>query len=217
MELLDSIRDAPVAYFFLLITLATTLYEFYADASLRERFLLAPYQVWHDREWYRLFTCTLVHADIAHLAFNGITLYYFGPALEDIFRIRFGDALGSVAFGGLYVLAMLGAHLPDTLRHRHNPTYRALGASGAISAVLFSYILYQPDARLLVFFVIPLTAWLFAILYVGISLYADRFSRGDGIAHGAHLWGALSGWVLTALIDPWAYVRFVDYLSTRLG
>lgn len=209
-------RANPVALFFFLITVATTLYEFYRDASIRERFLFSPYLVWHERQWYRIFTCTLVHADMAHLAFNMITYYFFAFQLEYIFTLYIHPFWGHAVFALVYVGAMVGAHVPEVFRQRHNPTYRAVGASGAISAVLFSFIIYEPNVTLLVFFVIPLQAWMFALLYVVISLLADRFSKGDGIAHGAHLWGALSGWLLTAIIDPASYARFLEILQARL-
>jgi membrane associated rhomboid family serine protease len=204
---------APIALFFFLITLTTSIYEFYRDTSIRERFLFSPYQVWHDKEWYRLFTCTLVHADVAHLAFNMLTFYFFGFWLEKLFLLRFGPYMGHVAFLGLYIAGTLGAHLPEVFRRRHDPTYRALGASGVIMALLFSFIVYQPGAELLVFFFLPLSAWKFAILYVVISFLADRYSKNDGIGHGAHLWGAITGLVFTAVIDFGAYQRFLQYIG----
>lgn len=147
-------------------------------------------------EWWRLLTHGFVHADGAHLAFNMITLYFFGRIMESVLAARIG-AIGFVLF---YLAAIVVAMLPSHLRHRRDAAYRSLGASGGVSAVLFAYILLDPWSMLLVF-VIPVPAIVFAAVYLVYSIVAMRNPRSR-INHGAHLWGALFGVVFLVILEP---------------
>jgi membrane associated rhomboid family serine protease len=145
-------------------------------------------------ELHRLVSYGFIHADGMHLLFNMITLYFFGGAVERIYARSFGS-FGFIAF---YLGALLVSILPSYLQHRNDADYRSLGASGAVSAVLFAFILVQPWATIYVF-VIPMPALLYAVLFVGYSIWMDR-RGGDNVNHSAHLWGAgyglLLGWLL---------------------
>jgi membrane associated rhomboid family serine protease len=155
---------------------------------------------------WRLLTHGFVHADPTHLAFNMITLYFFGTVMERMLMPRIG-ALGFLLF---YLAGIVVAILPSHLRHRDDPGYRSLGASGAVSAVLFAFILVQPWAMLFVFFV-PAPAIVFAAVYVGYSLWAERTAR-DQINHSAHLFGAAWGVAFLLLLEPRLLARFVEEL-----
>lgn len=144
----------------------------------------------------RLVTHGFIHADGMHLFFNMFTLYSFGQVMERFFSERVGW-LGFVLF---YLAAILVAILPTFFKHRNNPRYSSLGASGAVSAVVFAYVLLAPWSTLLIFF-IPVPAIIFAALYVAYSVWADSKGRGN-INHSAHLVGGVFGMLATILIEP---------------
>jgi membrane associated rhomboid family serine protease len=149
-------------------------------------------------QWYRLWTHGLIHADAAHLIFNMIALYSFGTGLERAFSSSclFGS-LGKVMFLILYLTALAAASLPDYLKHKDNYHFRSLGASGAVSAVIFASIVILPTVKIgLIFLPIGIPGYIFAVLYLAISYYLDK--RGSGnINHGAHMWGAIYGLLFT--------------------
>lgn len=157
-------------------------------------------------EWWRLLTHGFIHADGAHLAFNMITLFFFGTVMERVLAPRIGIT-GYVLF---YLAGIVVAMLPGHFRHRTDKHYRSLGASGAVAAVLFAYILIAPWAMLLVFFV-PVPAIVFAVVYVGYSLWAEHHAH-DNINHGAHLWGAAWGVAFMLLLEPGLLARFIGEL-----
>lgn len=164
----------------------------------KEKVLFWPYKINHGREYFRFYSGAFVHADIIHLAFNMITLYSFGSGIESfLFPALFGDRAGML-FIMLYALGIIVASLPDYFKYKEVYGYRALGASGAVSAVLFSVILLAPSEELKVFLAIPIPAWLFGILYLTFSAYMAK--RGnDNIGHSAHFWGGVFGLVFTYL------------------
>lgn len=158
-------------------------------------------------QYDRLLTHGFIHADGMHLLFNMFTLYFFGSVIERFYINKFGN-LGFVAF---YVLAIIVAILPTYARNKNNPRYSSLGASGAVSAVLFAYILFAPWNTLYLFAVLPIPAIVFAIAYVAYSIWADR--RGGGnINHSAHLFGAVFGVVATIAIEPGIIFHFLNRL-----
>ncbi|MDR2013663.1 MAG: rhomboid family intramembrane serine protease [Rhodanobacter sp.] len=202
--------DSPVT---LLIIVATCVVSFkaFSDARLIDRMILWPPAITNRGEYWRLFTCGLIHADGPHLFFNMFTLYFFGGYMEHFYDRDIG-AIGFLLFyaGGLAVSC-----LPSYLRHKTDYHYRSLGASGAVSAVLFAYILLRPWSRILIFGAIPMPAIVYAALYLAYTIYMDR-QRTDHINHSAHLWGAIYGVVVTMLIDPRVLSNFL-YQLTRYG
>jgi membrane associated rhomboid family serine protease len=175
---------------------------------LLERLILWPPAIDRRKEFDRLITHGFIHADWQHLLFNMITLYFFGREVERMFTPYIG-ALGFVLF---YLSAILVAILPTYLRHRHDPQYRSLGASGAVSAVLFAFILVNPWSMIFVFF-LPLPAILYAVLYIGYSIWMDR-RGGDNINHSAHLWGAGYGLLFTVMMEPRVVGSFLQRLAS---
>lgn len=157
-------------------------------------------------QWWRLFTHGFIHGDGTHLAFNMITLFFFGTVMEQVLTGR----IGAVGFLLFYLAGILIAILPSHFKHRHDPHYRSLGASGAVAAVLFAYILIQPWSMLFVMFV-PMPAIVFAVVYVGYSLWAERNAPGN-INHSAHLWGAAWGVGFLLLLEPRLLPRFLEEL-----
>jgi len=169
--------------------------------------ILWPPIVREKNEYYRLATYGLVHGNFMHLAFNMIALYSFGSVME-----RFYDAaLGTLGFAFFYVVGLIVSILPTYLRNRDNPDYRSLGASGAVSGVLFAFILLQPWATIYVYFV-QVPAIVFAVLYIVYSIYADR-RGGDNVNHSAHLWGAAYGIIFTIALEPPVLPQFLKALT----
>ena len=165
----------------------------------KERWMLSPYAVKHHNEKHRVLTHALVHADWMHLAFNMFVLYEFGRHVEVEMQ-----KIGAWAMPLLYVLGVLGGALPALARHQDNPRYRSLGASGAVSTVLLAFICLHPTETLLLFFVIPVPAILAGFLFF---LYESKMqqSGNTGIAHDAHIGGAIVGvaWVFLLVPDAW--------------
>lgn len=202
--------ETPVTLLLLLVNVLVSGYALYFDHSLVDRLSFKPKQILENGEYQRLITAGFVHVSLSHLAFNMITLYFFGPYMERM--------LGPGRFLLLYVGAELAAHGLSLVLHRKTEGYAAVGASGAISGVLFGFCLFEPFSRIFLFFVpIGIPAWLFAIGYVALSMYAMRQGGEEGmtggIAHEAHLGGALGGLLLTILLEP----ASVDIFLNQVG
>lgn len=178
------------------------------DRALLERLILWPPAVERRRQYDRLLTHGFIHADWMHLLFNMITLWSFGSAVERVFS----EWITPVGFVLFYLSAIVVAILPTYLRHRQDANYRSLGASGGVSAVLFAFILFDPWSKLIIFPIpVPIPAFLFAVLYVGYSIWMDR--RGGGnVNHSAHLWGAAYGVLFTLLLEPRVFAHFTRTL-----
>ncbi|RUL67186.1 rhomboid family intramembrane serine protease [Dyella dinghuensis] len=195
--------------FTLLILAVTSIVSFvaFSNRSLIDDLILWPPAIERKKQYWRLITYGLIHADFSHLLFNMITLFFFGRVMEP----RINESLGEFGFVLFYVGGLIISILPTYLKNRHNSTYRSLGASGAVSAVLFAFILYAPWARIYVYF-LPVPAIIYAVLYVGYSVYMDHQGRGN-INHSAHLWGAAYGVVFTVVVNPGVLSTFLEQLS----
>jgi len=195
----------------LVIVVATCLVSWLAfnNRQLLDRLILWPPAVDRSRQYDRLVTHGFIHADLGHLLFNMITLFFFGRPVEQVMVERIG-AVGFVLF---YLSAIVVAILPTYLKHRHDAQYRSLGASGAVSAVLFAFILMAPWTGIYIFFIpIPIPAILYAVFYVGYSIWMDR--RGsDNVNHSAHLWGAGYGVLFALVMEPGLVSHFLTELA----
>ena len=180
----------------------------FGNVALLQRLILWPPAVSRDRQYYRLVTYGLIHADPSHLIFNMITLYFFGSTMERFYLLR----LGEWGYPLFYLGGLVVSILPSYLDNRDNAEYRSLGASGAVSAALFASILLQPWTTLLVFYALPIPAILYAVLYVAYSIYMDR-RGGTNVNHSAHLWGAAYGVAVTAMVEPATLSRFLTALA----
>lgn len=192
--MLEQIQYTPVAYFIFFITILTSLYTLYVDQEVLRRFMLHPYSFSRGKNRFTVITSGLIHADFNHLLFNMLSFYFFAFQLE--------ATIGHWQFGLLYMASLVLSDVNTLIKYKNSPSYYSLGASGAISAVLFSYILFHPFNRLY-FMLVPvgIPAWLFALLYLAYCYYASR-KQYDHINHDAHLYGALSGLGITLLLYP---------------
>jgi membrane associated rhomboid family serine protease len=175
----------------IIITTAIVSFTAFSNEKVMNDLIFYPPAVTVNKQYYRFITCGFIHADIMHLAFNMLSLYFFSD-VETIFTIIFGDA-GRLLFLSMYLLALIVCLLPTYFKNKTNYHYRSLGASGAVSAVVFAGIMLAPTAKMGLFFIPPIIpGFIFGPLYLIISAYLDR-KGGDNINHSAHLWGALFG------------------------
>ena len=195
----------------IVITAGVSLYAM-NQREVLSSFMMNPYLVTQRGQYYRMFTSGLIHADLTHLIFNMLSLYFFGPYLEFYFGEIFGAA-GPIYFIALYALGVIVSDVPTLLKHRNNPGYNSLGASGAVSAVIFACILFDPLMELYLYFAIPIKGFIFAILYIVYSYISSKRSR-DGINHDAHLYGALFGILFCIVLYPDSIRIFLEQIST---
>lgn len=192
----------------IIITCVISIMSFNRPGEI-DKLSMWPYMVKEHKQYYRFITAGLVHADYMHLGFNMLTMWFFGKYIEMIFQDLFGSKIYFLVF---YVLALILSDLPSYIRHRNNYGFRSIGASGAVSAVVFAFILFQPWAKIVVF-VIPMPAILYGVLFLGYSVYMSR-RGGDGINHDAHFWGAVFGIVFPLVIRPELAGYFIQQIST---
>ena len=176
---------------------------------LLDRLTLWPPAIDRRHEYERLVTYGFVHADWMHLLFNMVTLYFFGPLAERFYS----QHLGPLGYPLFYFSALVASILPTYLRHRTDGSYRSLGASGAVAAVLFTFVLLAPWHTIYIFF-LPAPAIVFAVIYLAYSAWADRRGHGN-INHAAHFWGAVYGMAFAVFASPAVFPAFVDKLLLR--
>jgi len=183
------------------------------NQSLKRRLMLNPHDVIHYQKWYRCFTHAFIHADWMHLGFNMFVLYSFGELLE-MQLIAFYGLKGHFYMALLYLTGILFSSVFSIAKHKDNPAYNALGASGAVMAVLFAFILINPTVELqLLFLPIPIKAYIFGPL---ILLFEYIMSKrgGTGIAHDAHFAGAIYGVIFISFVD---YHFLLDFFKQFAG
>ncbi len=176
----------------ILITAAASIYAWQNEAIL-SRWLLNPYQISRRNEYWRFVTSGFIHADWGHLIFNMISLYFFGNIVERTIASLAGPELSVILFLALYLLGIVVSDLATYFKHRNDPGYNSLGASGGVSAIVFAGIMFYPLEPIYIFFIpIGIPGFLFGALYILYSSYEAR--RGGGyVNHSAHMWGALFG------------------------
>lgn len=183
-------------------------YTAFNNSKLMADWILNPYKARRDNQYYRYLTYGLLHANGMHLLFNMLTLFFFGSFIEKFY----GSELGVAGYPLFYLGGIICSVIPSASLNQKNPRYNTLGASGAVSAVLFAYILFDPWTSLLIFFIVPCPAIVFAFLYVAYSIWFDK-KGGDNINHSAHLWGALYGVLVTLAIEPAVLGHFINQLA----
>jgi membrane associated rhomboid family serine protease len=192
----------------IIITVLVSIGAF-SNKKLENDLIFYPPAITFHKQWYRFFTCGLIHGDYGHLFFNMISLFFFGPFVEKEFIEIFGE-VGKWYYLGLYVSSLFVSLLPTYLKNKNNPNYRSLGASGAVSAVVFAGLMIAPYVEV-GFFIIPpiIPGFVFGPLYLLISAWLDR-RGGDNINHSAHLWGALYGVLFIIIIGKLAGYNAIE-------
>lgn len=187
-------------------------YRSFKDEVLRSKLIFNPYLVFAKKEWFRLISHGFIHADTSHAFFNLFALWMFGSNVEGYFDSYFGGK-ATLYFLLLYVGGIVAASLVSLEKHKNNPYYNALGASGAVSAVVFSAILMEPKMQMgLIFFPVMIDGWIFGILYLAYSSYMSK-KGADNIGHDAHLWGAVYGFLITLVFRPQFLTEFIDQIK----
>lgn len=192
--------ETPITLLLLAASFIVSVLAF-SNQRLFTDLLFEPFVMKARGQWHRFVTHAFIHANWPHLLVNMFVLYGFGQHVEQALWF-YAPAAPALAFAALYFGGILFSSLPAYRRHVHDPNYRAVGASGAVSAVLFAYILMTPTNVIRFLFIpAPIPAWVFGGLYLFYSWYMDKRSR-DNIAHDAHFYGAVYGLVFMVILDP---------------
>ena len=201
---MDQLALFPVTFAILAITVGVSLLAF-NNNDLKNKMVFYPYGMGNSVQYYRFFSHGLIHADYMHLFFNMFTFYSFGKFAElELFT--------KTEFIILYVTSLVASSLFDFFKNRNNPGYAALGASGAVSAVLFATLIFDPWSKgVALFGVIALPNIVFGVLYLFYCAYMAK-RGGDNIGHNAHLWGSIYGFVFTAVLRPELFKDFIEKL-----
>lgn len=196
----------------IIILLITSIFSIIAfnKPELMNKYQFNPYKTYHGKEWYRLFSHALLHLDWMHLIVNMFVLLSFGQVMEEYFQFYFRN-VWIIYYTLLYVGGVVVSTLYTLIKQKDNYYYNAIGASGAVSAVVFASILFSPTSRLLIMGIIPIPAILFGVLYLVYSYYMSK-KNIDNVGHDAHFWGAVYGFVFPILLRPELLKQFLSQI-----
>jgi membrane associated rhomboid family serine protease len=199
-----------------IILIATGLISWQAfnNSGLYEKMMYNPYRVKHEKQYYRLLSHTLIHADFFHLLLNMFVFYSFGRIMETYLSVKYGTGNGSLLFLVLYAAGALTATLPALRKHSDNYGYNAVGASGAVSAVMMAYMILFPLSEI-GFFFIPMKAFIGVVVFFAFEHLMNRSGKTN-IAHDAHIWGALFGIMFIFFLQPQSLVAFFTSIRSYL-
>jgi membrane associated rhomboid family serine protease len=189
------------------LIIAVNVFVFFGTRSngpVIDKLILWPYYVKRKGEYYRFITSGFMHADPIHLFFNMFTLYFFGDQLEGVLIgiadiAHLPEKAGTALYLGLYVLSIVAADMSTYAKYKDDIRYRSLGASGAVSAIVFACIVLMPWNSIYLYGAFKLSSMLYAGLFLWYCIYMSK-RGGDNINHDAHLWGSISGVVFMGLI-----------------
>lgn len=194
------------------ILAATCILSFlcFQNDELRGRFMFNPYIIREQSQWYRFISSGFIHADWMHLGVNMFVFYMFGTVVEKYFSSVFEER-GTLNYLLLYFGGMAVSTIRTYHKHKFDTGYNALGASGAVSAVVFSYIVFNPLENLCLYGILCMPGIIFGAAYLIYCYYAGK--RGIGyVNHDAHMWGALFGFFFTILLKPYLAIYFLKQL-----
>jgi membrane associated rhomboid family serine protease len=194
----------------IIITTGISLYTMQKPLVL-SGLMMNPYLITTRGQYFRLISSGFIHRDHMHLIFNMFSFYFFGTQLEYIFQEIFGS-LGSVHFIALYMLGIVVSDIPTVFKHRENKHYNSLGASGAVSAVVFACILFLPLRDICIYGVLCFPGVVLGFVYLAYSYYSSKKSK-DGINHDAHLYGALFGVAYCLIFYPDSLRIFLEQMG----
>ena len=219
MNIQQIILISPVASFIFLATLASSLIAFQRH-DLASKWMLNPYSLVHHKKYFQVISSGFIHADWMHLIFNMLSFYYFALDIDggiplEYLMVKSAGPIGHLYFGLIYFISMALGDVSTIIKQKDNPKYFSLGASGAITGVVFSFILFAPGSRLSFFLLPSIPAPFFAILFVVFSVLAGK-SRQTNINHDAHLWGGLVGFFLTVILFPGILQNFLKTIPGLL-
>jgi len=195
----------------IIIIIFTCAISFYAwnNNELYQKLIFNPYSVFHRKEYFRMFSSALLHADIPHLAINMFVLYSFSQLVEPYYRSYM--PMGLTTYLALYILSVAAANMKTLYDNKNNVWYNAVGASGAVSAIVYAFVLIAPTDNLYFFGLLPIPAFIFGFLYLAYSQYMAKRAK-DNIGHDAHFYGAVFGFVFTGLLKPDLFPQFIHQI-----
>ena len=206
-----AVQNYPITLVLIIITVIVSL-KAIKEPDLKYKLLFYPVKIKENNEHYRFFSHIFIHGDYLHLFFNMFVLFSFGRLMEFVFVDTFGQIIGSLHFILLYLAGGFAAGLWPFYRNYNNPNYMSLGASGAVSAVLFASILWLPQGGIYLMFIpFEIPAWLFGIIYLGFEYYMSK-KGNTGIAHDAHFGGAVFGVIYVLFINVEKGKEFFQYV-----
>jgi len=203
--------EFKVSYFLILITAAISIYTF-NRSELKNNLLFSPYRYVNEKRKWIIITHAFIHADFLHLFFNMYVLYIFAPSLEAYFS--YTSEIGYVYFISIYFLGIIFSTLPSIIKHHQNPNYFSLGASGAVSSIVFAYIIIFP-LRELGLIILP-GIWIPGFIFGTIYLISEHFlskKQYSNIAHDAHISGAIFGIIFILLYDLNNFEKFIQEIG----
>jgi membrane associated rhomboid family serine protease len=197
----------------LIIVIITVLVSLKAfkDTNFRNKLIFNPYVILRNNEYHRFLTSGFIHGDFMHLLFNMFVLYMFGTYVENIFTAIYGG-IGQGLFVAMYFLGIVISDIPTFFKHRDSPHYNALGASGGVSSLLFSFIIFNPTQDLCLYGLLCFPGILWGILYIIYSFYMGKRGQ-DNINHDAHLYGGIFGILFTIITVPGVIMNFIEQLK----
>ncbi|HZV68123.1 MAG TPA: rhomboid family intramembrane serine protease [Saprospiraceae bacterium] len=197
----------------IIIIIFTCLISFqgFSKYAFIDRLKHSPVRELQYKEYYRLLTSGFIHADWTHLLVNMFVLYSFGEFIENYIISEFDDPWGKVIFCVMYLLNIIIANIPTYLKQKHNPSFASIGASGAVSGIIFIFILLRPWSTLSLFFIIPVPAIILGVGYLIYSSWAAKKGHGN-FDHSAHFTGALAGMFMIILLRKEILIEFVHSL-----
>lgn len=204
--------DSPITIALIAINVIVSLIAM-NNQDVLSKAIMWPYGVKRHNQFYRFITSGFIHADYIHLFFNMFTLYFFGRVVEVYFSV-YGLG-GNISYLALYFLGLIASDLPTYFKQKDNYNYHCLGASGAVSAVVFAAIVFNPWGSIYLYGAIKLSSFLYAILYIAYCVYMSK-RGGDNINHDAHLWGALFGLGFTIALIAAVQPVLLEYILEEL-
>ncbi len=196
---------------FIIIFTALISITAFSNREVFDKLKLNPYMIVKRKEYFRILGHAVIHVDWTHLIFNMITLYFFGEYVEEAMKVIFG--YGKLVFIMMYVLAAIVSSLPSIAKHKNDHWYNSVGASGAVSAILFAGILLNPNMKMIVFPIpIPLPGYILGLGYLIFSHFMSK-KNADNINHDAHITGAIFGFLFPLILEPKLFSLFIDNLG----
>lgn len=193
----------PITYTLIAINVIVSFAAF-SVPKIMENGLFMPYRTIRQKTYYEMITSGFLHGGIGHLAFNMITLFFFGPVIE--------QTIGQAHFVILYFTGLIASSIPSLIKHKDNPDYATIGASGAVESVLFAFIIVYPFEKLYLMFIpIGIPAIIFGFLFIWYSIYASK--KEGKINHEAHIAGAAWGLIYMIAFIP----NTIGYFLTTIG